>query len=62
MTVLIKYHTIQANPNHYWENNIVGRKLAEGKLTNYNDYIKACELAGCTHYNEERFNKHLEGK
>ena len=61
MTTLIKYHTIQANPHYYWENNEVAVKLKNKTITTYEEYTKACKNAGCACYNEECFNKHLEG-
>lgn len=62
MTQLLKYHTVQANPEYYWENNEVAQLLKKGELTTYEEYVKACKLAGCNCYNQERFNSHLEGK
>ena len=46
MTTLIKYHTIQANPHYYWENNEVAVKLKNKTITTYEEYTKACKNAG----------------
>lgn len=62
MTTLIKYHTVQANPEYYWENNQVATKLKNKELLTYADYEKACKLAGCNCYNQERFEAHLKSE
>lgn len=59
MTNLIKYHTIQANPEYYWENNSVAIKLKNKTITTYEEYKEACKIAGCSCYNEDCFNKHI---
>lgn len=62
MTTLEKYHSIQANPDYFEENNIVAIKLKRKEITNYDEYIRACKDAGCISYNEERFTSHLNGE
>jgi hypothetical protein len=62
MTQLLKYHTVQANPQYYWENNEVARQLKNKTISTYNEYLLACKKAGCRCYNEERFNAHLNGE
>jgi hypothetical protein len=56
MKKLLKYHTIQCNPDYYWENNAVAKELNAGTLKTYEEYKKACDNAGCIYYNEEVFN------
>lgn len=46
MKKLLRYHTIQCNPDYYWENNQVALKLKSGEIKTYEDYEKACKEAG----------------
>lgn len=55
----MKYHTISANPEYYWENNTVAQQLRDGSITSYGDYQDACKSAGCTSYNEQCYNDHV---
>lgn len=61
MTQLMKYHTVMANPTYYWENNTVAQQLRDGSLTTYNAYKDACKSAGCSCYNEECYDNHVQG-
>lgn len=56
MKKLLRYHTIQCNPDYYWENNQVALKLKSGEIKTYEDYEKACKEAGCNCYNQDLFN------
>ena len=61
-TKLLKFHTTDCNPEYYWENNQVAIKLKSKIITTYEEYKKACNIAGCVCYNEDCFNNHLNGK
>lgn len=60
MHTLIQYHTIQANPNYFWENVKVGQQLKNKEITSYEQYEKACESAGCLCYSEDLFIDYLK--
>ena len=62
MTKLLRYHTSMANPNYYWENSQVALKLKNKEITNYDEYERACKIAGCAYYNKDVFNSHLKGE
>jgi hypothetical protein len=62
MPKLLKYHTVQANPEYFWENNQVAIKLKNKQINTYEEYEKACKLAGCICYNEDCFNDYLKGE
>lgn len=55
------YHTISCNPEYYWENNEVAKKLRDKTITSYEEYKSACKSAGSTCYNEECYNDHVNG-
>jgi hypothetical protein len=59
MLKLIRYHTILANPDYYWENNEVAIKITTGQVKTYDEYVNACRYAGCVYYNEEVFNNYI---
>jgi hypothetical protein len=59
MKKLIKYHTIQANPDYYWENISVAIDLKNGKIKTYDEYKSACKTNGCLCYNEQVFQDFL---
>ena len=59
MKKLIRYHTIEANPDYYWENNFVATKLRKQELKTYTEYVYACKEAGCVCYNEGVFEEYL---
>jgi hypothetical protein len=60
-TKLYVYHTTQANSLYKEENYQVANKLREGKINSYEEYLKACRMAGCTYYNEAVYNDHIKG-
>lgn len=59
MTKLMRFHTVDANPHYYWENNSVAIKLRKGEITTYDQYKAACDSAGCHCYIEKVFDEHI---
>ena len=62
MEKLLKYHTVSANPEFYWENNAVAIKLKSGLIKTYDEYVTACKMAGCNCYNQDVFNEWLASR
>lgn len=60
MQKLIGYHTVQADPRHFWTNVKVGSDLELCKLETYEEYEKCCSLHGVSPYNEDTFNEYKE--
>lgn len=59
MTKLMRYHTVDCNPEYYWENAVVAQKLHANELKTFDEYKDACKEAGCVSYNESVFCAHL---
>jgi len=55
---LIAYHTIQANPRHFWTNLEVAKKLKDQSIKTYSEYKILCARHGVSPYNEEAFNEY----
>ena len=59
MHKLLLYHTSQCNPHFYWENNAVAKLLKANSIKTFSEYVKACDEAGCIHYNQSLFDDYI---
>lgn len=59
MSRLILFHTKKCPPFAKFENYKVAEKLQSNSITNYEHYIKVCNIYGAIPYPEEVFNNHL---
>lgn len=59
MHKLLLYHTIQCNPDFYWENNAVANLLKANAIKTFPEYVRACNNVGCINYSQSLFDDYI---